>query len=129
MNDKIKSCEERFEQLFKTAFSICFEDNPERIGWEKHKIDCDVKITNKKFIKPDAYYLIEVYLSDEGTDNLFHIVEGIPMWLETYHSGRCSIDAMINEFTPENMERILKKGEEQIVQIEKEKNDFINAQK
>lgn len=121
----IPSQEERCHSLLQEAFNICYEDNPLREGWDLHKVDCDVVITKDEYDKPGAYYLIEVYLSKDLTDQLFSITEGFPRWLETYTNGRTSIYAMLNVFTPEVLEDLLTMHEASLKNIRKARNNFI----
>ena len=122
------SAQQRCDKLFKDAFALCYEDNPARIGWERHTIDSDVIITNPNHIQPEAYYLPEVYLSTELQDVLFNITEGFTAWLETYKSGRTSLHNMLTVYTIDNLEKILSGYEAQIALVHEAKNKFIAEQ-
>ena len=124
-----QSLKERCDKVFNAAIKIEIESNPNRIGWELHPQNTQVKITNLKDIKPDEYYMRRLYLEGENYDNLFHITEGLPMWLDTYLSGRTSPKNMLEQYTIENLETMLTKMELDLVKIEQARNEFIARQK
>jgi hypothetical protein len=130
MNILESSTKERVEALIIRATTIAYESNNKREGWELHKLNSEVEITNSADIKTDEYYLHNIYLSadSEEYNNLWNIVEGFPQFLATYLSGRTSIHNMLTVYTPENLEEILNKHENQIIDIDALRNKFIARQ-
>jgi hypothetical protein len=125
----MKSIENRCNDLFKMAFWICYEDNPCRVGWELHSNNSDVVITRSEDIKPNEYYLIDVYMDGENIDKLYDITEGFVLWIDTYKSGRTSIFNMLNLYTPEKLEELLQKYESNIKVIVALRDNFVKKQK
>lgn len=125
-----KSISDRLDILFLKANKIANESNPHRDSkWFRHKQSFVCKINNPKYINPDAYYLHELYLSDKETDELFEIVEGFPMWLNVYLSGKTSIKNMIDVYTPENLEKLVAKYESIMTTLMKRKIEFLKNKK
>lgn len=113
----VKSYSEQVENIIGLSFKILYESNPNRIGWELHTLDVNEDIKNVKFkdtLPTDVYYLYQCYmdlLGDELLEELWNINEGFSMWIETFESGRTSINNMLNVYTVENLESKIKKYE------------------
>jgi len=121
-----KSISDRIDMLFLKANKIANESNPLRDSkWIRHKQNSVCKITNPKYINPEAYELYEVYLNDDQTCELFDILEGLPSWIDNYLSGRTSIKNMIEIYTPENLEKIILYHESIITKLIKSKIEFL----
>lgn len=128
MQDEIKSIEQRVNQLFSITNKIANEANPYRDKqWKRHEMSSILRIKNPKFIKAECYYLFEVYLKEDLQDKMWDILEGFSMWLDTFQSGRTSLKAMIEVFTPENLEKILSKHEENAKLLVRAKKEFLLA--
>jgi hypothetical protein len=130
--DTIETLKEKTDRILNEAFSYAFESNPARTEWPLHKIDCDFKITQKDDIKEDVYYACEVYLepiNKQLYDDLIWVVEGLPCFIDTYQSGRCSLSALLDTYTPENLEKNLDVAEKIVIQVRNVRNKFIEKQK
>lgn len=125
MENKNKSLMDRWKDLFALAVNISHEDNPERQGWPLHSNNCAFRITNDKYVNKDVYYLCEVYLNKEERDYLYAVVEGLPIWVNTYLSGKSSIANKINKYTPENFEKMIAEYEEKLEKISLKRKEFI----
>ena len=130
MNTELEtSLKGRYEAIIKKAFNYTYEDNPARVGWELHKIDCDVEIINPNDVKANEYYLIGVYLPEDLQDKIIEITESLPMFVDTYLTGRTSIYNMVNYFTPEKLEEQLLNAENILLKVEPIRNEFIKRNK
>lgn len=125
---EIESLEERVSRILSKAFSLCYEDNPSRTEWPAHPINCDFAIANPDDLRPQSYYMAEIYLPEDLFDKLVYLTEGLPCWIDTYRSGRCSINDLLNRYTPEALEDRLADAERTITEVENHRNLFIARQ-
>ena len=131
----IDIAEESYEEIFETAFNnglfMVYEANPLREGWPLHKFTSDVVITRAEDIRPTEYYLIDIYKSDmpsELWDRLMWVTEGLPQWIDTYTSGRCSLLAMVERYTPEKMIELVEEARTVVCMVDAYRTKFIERQ-
>lgn len=112
----IKSLENRCNNLLDLVGKILYESNPNRKGWELHEMKTFSEFTLKDtlFIT-NNYNLYECYKSHlveaEIMGALWDIEDGFALWVDTFKSGRTSIDKMLNVYTVENLEKMLNEYE------------------
>lgn len=122
------SQKDRVDSVLKRAFALAYEDNPARTEWPLHPIDADFDIRCPEDIRGDVYYMGELYLTTDLLDEVIGITEALPAFLDTYLSGRTSLDNLLHVYTPENLDRKLTQAELVLSQAESLRDEFMNRQ-
>jgi hypothetical protein len=121
---------ERYEILMGKALKYAYEKNPNYSDFNEKTEDlAEYKIT--KDVSTKDYYCHTIYLNKLPTglyDEIWGVIEALPIWIDTYLSGKTSLYNMVNYYTSEQLENRIIWAEGVVEKIMIYRENFIKEQ-